>query len=219
MPDTDTIITTTTTTTTITTSTSTITTDGPRRRTRRTDEFAEWLQATEASAFARARAAQWPFVDACDISHDVVEYALRQGRAILALYPDPHIFAAVRTYHAGIAWVRREGVQSGQGAGFGRARQDLHATLSNGKTLAETLPSPFDTAESALEWVHGDAVRLAMASSLDPRTARWVWDVKALGLTVADVARRDGVSRETVSRAVNRGVRDLKPVLSEFVGG
>ena len=73
--------------------------------------------------------------------------------------------------------------------------------------------------EQALRRLEADAVRIMLATTLDPRTAAWVWDVKALGMTVTEVAERDGVRREVVSRAVNDGVRELQQVKGEFLGG
>lgn len=189
------------------------------RRARQRDEYAEWLRIARELAYGRARAAGRSDADASDVSQQVVEYALRHGRAIMTAYPNPRLFAAVRTGHAGVAWARREGVQCGQGAVFGRAKETLHAELGDGQTLADTLASYDDTAEAAVQHLRDDAVRLAVATSLDTRTARWVWDVKGYGMTVADVARRDGVTRETVSRVVNRAVGTLQAVLGDFLGG
>lgn len=190
-----------------------------RRSPHTPDEFGTYLDSAAKAAFRRARAAGRTTDDAADISQDVAEYVLHRGPAILADYPSPELFAAVRVFHATVAWDRRNGAQSGSGAAFGRSRVCLDAEFGPGPRLREELASNDDTAYSATQNVLGDAIRLAVAANLDPRTARWVWDVKGDGLTVADVARRDGVARETVSRAVNAAVRQLQRVLGEFLGG
>lgn len=193
-------------------------TTSPRSR-RTTDEFTSWLEEAAKSAYARARADQASAQDAADISQEVVEYALRYGRSIVAVYPNPHIFAAVRTFHAGIAWARRNATQSGQGSGFGRSQQSLDIEFEDGTCLGDSIVSDFDTVETAERRLLSDAVRLVVGTTLDSRTARWVWDVKGDGLSVAEVARRDGVARETVSRAVNGAVRQLQVALGDFIGG
>lgn len=183
------------------------------------DAFVLWLEALTVSAYRRAVLAGRSDADAADISQEVALYALTRGRSIMDDYPSPEIFAAVRTFHAGVGWDRRNGSQGGAGAMFGRQQQSLYADLGDGLTLHDTLACPYDTAEEVQRRVFGDAIRLKVATTLDPRTAQWVWDVKGHGMTVSDVARRHGVPRETVSRAVNSALRQLKPVLGEFVGG
>jgi len=193
-------------------------TTSPRSR-RTTDEFTEWLEAASKSAHARALANRATAEDAADIRQEVVEYALRYGRSIIAVYPNPHIFAAVRTFHAGITWARRNARQSGQGSGFGRSQLSLDIEFEAGSNPSDLFASDFDTAEIAERRQLSDAVRLIVGATLDTRTARWVWDVKGDGLSVAEVARRDGVARETVSRAINGAVRQLQVALGDFIGG
>jgi DNA-directed RNA polymerase specialized sigma24 family protein len=183
------------------------------------DVFAIWLEAATTSAVRRALAAGRREADANDIGQEVAEYALTRGAAIMDDYPNPEIFAAVRTFHAGVGWDRRNGAQAGMGAAFGRRQESLHAESHEGFALQDALMSHVDTGAIVEQRLLGDAVRLTIAATLDQRTARWVWDVKGHGLKVSEVARRDGVPRETVSRAVNGAVRALGPVLGEFLGG
>lgn len=189
------------------------------RNRRQPDPFAEWIAQASMSAYRRACRAGRSDQDAADIAQEVAEYALNRGPAIAQAYVDPTLFAAARTYHAGVAWDRRNGAQSGLGANFGRSKTSLDAEFGEGSTLRDTLAADDDTAEAAERRLEADAVRIMLATTLDPRTAAWVWDVKALGMTVTEVAERDGVRREVVSRAVNDGVRELQQVKGEFLGG
>lgn len=190
-----------------------------QRRARRIDPFPVWLAAARTAAFQRARKAGRTEVDAADISQEVALYAAEFGVSIMTAYPNPEVFAAVRTYHASIGWDRRDGSQSGTGAAYGRTKLSLSAGSGDGLGY-DHLPASADDVDATVEGYQRDqAVRLLVATELDPHTARWVWDVKGHGLKVSAVARRDGVSREYVSRAVNAAVRQLQAVVGEFIGG
>jgi DNA-directed RNA polymerase specialized sigma24 family protein len=186
---------------------------------RSSDPFGDWVARAAKSAYRGACSAGRSTTDAADIAQDVAEYALTRGVTVMTDYPNPGTFAAVRTFHASVAWDRRNGAQSGSGAAFGRTKTSLHAELGEGLTLHDTLASDYDTAEDVERRLRDDAIRLLVATTLDPRTAQWVWDVTGHGMSVSDVARRDGVPREKVSRAVNKALRDLSPVMDPFIGG
>lgn len=183
------------------------------------DTFGEWVSSVAVFAKKAARRAGRSMAEADDIAQEVAEYALVRGRTLMSDYADPRTFAAVRTYHASVAWDRRNGVQSGAGAAFARAKTSLDAEFGEGSSLRDMLTLDYDVAHEVERHHFDDAVRLMVATTLDPRSAKWLWDVKGHGMTVSDVARRDGVSREKVSRTVNQALRDLLPVMGQFLGG
>jgi DNA-directed RNA polymerase specialized sigma24 family protein len=188
-------------------------------RNRPTNHFDEWVGRARQAAFRRAKGAGRREFDAHDVAQEVAEFALAFGASLTAAYPDPEVFAAARTFHAGVGWDRRNGVQCGAGAAFGRVKVSLDAPRGEGGSVYDTLESCGDTEHDVERRLVGESLRLLVATTLDPRAARWLWDVRGHGLTVSEVARRDGVSRELVSRTVNGALRTLQPVAGEFVGG
>jgi DNA-directed RNA polymerase specialized sigma24 family protein len=172
----------------------------------RDSEFVNWVTIVADVAVASARRRGIPVHDAADVAHDVVLGALRCGPALMCSYPDPAVYATVRVGHAHVSWLRREGVQRAEGARRGRRVDSIDARPIDGPAF-DVGGDPDDTVDTVIRSFDVAEIRGLLDEHLDARDVDLLVEVKGHGVSVADLARRQGLARETVSRRVARAAR------------
>lgn len=188
---------------------------------RDSDPFQTWLRSVEAEARRLLRRSARPVCDHDDIVAEVVAGAWTQGSHLMERYPQPHVYAGVRTRHAAESFYRSARSQRGEGARLHRAAD---GSVAPGRTVvsADALVGGIeavaggdgfedDVLEHLVHVQQVDRVMSACAGGVSADDLEAYLLVEAHGWSVADVARLHGVVRETMSRrvsAVREAVRE-----------
>ena len=90
-----------------------------------------------------------------------------------------------------------------------------HHSYSNENDKRATLIADEDMLDKLLANLEGEAVRQAICS-LNPRQQELVLDVFYRGLSMAEVARRDGVGKMAISNRMSKIIKRLRDSLKNF---
>ncbi|MFA9423465.1 MAG: sigma-70 family RNA polymerase sigma factor [Sedimentibacter sp.] len=90
-----------------------------------------------------------------------------------------------------------------------------HNSYSNQNDKWETLTTDEDVLDIILHNLEKDVVKKAI-SKLEPKQQELILDIYYRGLSMADVARRDGVYKSSVTKRMTRIIQQLKKNLKNF---
>lgn len=155
------------------------------------------------------------FDDAQDIAQSVVLGFLRSPQRVMADYPTPERYAAVRTRHAMLDWQRSERTQRCEGAritrdssgDFRKSREWVSGSLPVGESGGElfdhvgaAVPSIDDGVVNGVE-----ARRLleVLTGALSAGDRDLLLMVDGLAIPITEVAQQVGRARETINRRVS----------------
>jgi DNA-directed RNA polymerase specialized sigma24 family protein len=181
------------------------------------DRFASWLSRLQNESYRVLRRSRRPRGDHDDIVSVVVVEAWNLGSSLMDEYRVPEVYARVRTPHAAESFYRRERVQRGEGA---RLRRHIDGTVAAGRTVISFEAAPVESATTddledrildvAVARAEVGRVLRACAGQVRRADIETYVAVKAHEVPIVEVARRQGLARETVGRRVARVDRLLK---------
>lgn len=90
-----------------------------------------------------------------------------------------------------------------------------HSSYSEQNDKWETLESEVDVLEQLLTSLEEDALREAIRA-LEPQQQELILDLYYRGVTMADVAKRDGVNKSSITKRVDRIIAQLKKSLKNY---
>ena len=90
-----------------------------------------------------------------------------------------------------------------------------HYSYSDQNDKWSTLSAEEDVLDKILHTLEKDALKDAI-KKLEPQQQELIWDVYYKGLSMADVARRDGVSKMAITNRMNKIIKRLRNILKDF---
>jgi RNA polymerase sigma factor (sigma-70 family) len=153
--------------------------------------------------------------NARDIAQNVVEQFLRSAEVLMAKYPDPTLYAAVRTGHAGSDFDSKERTQRCEGARLvrnaagdtarGRTWESGDAPLFDGEgRLFDTFAEEGDFVEAHAAAAEVDFILNICLAGLTAADRELLRRVDGEGYTITQVAAEIGQRRETVNRRLTK---------------
>jgi RNA polymerase sigma factor (sigma-70 family) len=90
-----------------------------------------------------------------------------------------------------------------------------HYSYSDQNDKWSTLTAEEDVLDKILHTLEKEALKDAI-KKLEPQQQELIWDVYYKGLSMADVARRDGVSKMAITNRMNKIIKRLRNILKDF---
>ena len=194
------------------------------------DHFGGWLSQLEFESRRVLARSGRPSSDHDDIVSIVVAQAWEAGVDLMNAYESARTYANVRTRHAAESYYRSNRAQRGEGSRLrrstegdltaGRTGLSIDATMNAGSISGGAIAVVDGPEERVVgEMDVSDSVREVLAAIGSQVPADDIVDyvlVHALDMTVAEVADRRGVTRETASRRISRVRRAIEQHLAGF---
>lgn len=157
------------------------------------------------------------------VSEDVVGFGtvrlLAKLDEIMDRYPDPARYARANFTNLAYDWTRREAVQRGDGARFGRSVMSLErAEVWSVERSLEVLRLFSDRFMDDAVASRVDAQRLLarVRECIHPRDWQVVWEIAAEGAMVREVAARRGVHPSGISRRYHAACAAIRAAVHEL---
>lgn len=188
------------------------------------DQFSGWLSQLELECRRILVRGGRPRADHDDIVSIIMAKAWESGPDLMDAYVSASTYAGVRTPHAAESFYRTNRAQRGEGARLrrtsdgdvvaGRTVVSIDAGShggSHGVATSTLVAGPEESVVEAIRTADSirDVLRALDGVVTDDDVADFVL-VHAFGLTVGEVARRRGVTRETASRRISRVRRAIE---------